>query len=190
MLLRAATYPVMPWKNGGGTTREVAVFPHGASMEDFDWRISMATVAQDGAFSCLPDIERTLFLLEGAGMVLKFDEHSPVELRPVDVIEHFAADTKVFARLLDGPITDLNIMTRRSRMTHQAVKHRIVGNSHITHRRGSTLALVFLDDGLQLVQNNTTVALQALDCFLLEADSAGVTLQSNGLMIQIEFELK
>ncbi|TIV74879.1 MAG: HutD family protein, partial [Mesorhizobium sp.] len=29
-ILRAADYRVMPWKNGGGTTTEIAVSPDGA----------------------------------------------------------------------------------------------------------------------------------------------------------------
>ena len=43
-----------PWKNGGGTTAEVAVHPPGAGFEDFDWRISMADVAADGPVLDLP----------------------------------------------------------------------------------------------------------------------------------------
>ena len=51
-ILRAADYRRMPWKNGSGETVEVAVFPPGASIDDFDWRISIATVAaENGAFS-------------------------------------------------------------------------------------------------------------------------------------------
>ena len=33
-----------PWKNGGGTTREVAVSPEGAGLDDFAWRISLAAL--------------------------------------------------------------------------------------------------------------------------------------------------
>ena len=59
-ILRAPDYRVMPWKNGGGTTTEVAVSPEGAGLDHFDWRISMARVEQDGPFSTFPGIDRTL----------------------------------------------------------------------------------------------------------------------------------
>ncbi|MBM7325185.1 HutD family protein, partial [Agrobacterium sp. S2] len=49
----------MPWKNGGGVTTEIIVHPAKASMADFDWRISMANVAQDGPFSIFPGVDRT-----------------------------------------------------------------------------------------------------------------------------------
>ena len=55
----------VPWKNGGGTTCEIAASPAGAGMEAFDWRLSMADVAADGPFSNFSDIDRTLVLIEG-----------------------------------------------------------------------------------------------------------------------------
>ena len=60
----------MPWKNGGGTTAEIAAFPDGAGFNAFDWRISLAEVASDGPFSAFPGIDRTLMLVEGARLAL------------------------------------------------------------------------------------------------------------------------
>ncbi len=67
-ILRAADHKRMPWKNGGGETVEIAVAPQDAALGDFDWRISMATVAADGPFSIFPGIDRTLSILSGSGM--------------------------------------------------------------------------------------------------------------------------
>ena len=50
-LLSAARRAAVPWKNGGGVTREVAAHPAGASLEDFDWRVSTAEVRAAGPFS-------------------------------------------------------------------------------------------------------------------------------------------
>ena len=58
-VLRAADYPRMPWKNGGGETAEILVEPAGAPLDSFDWRLSMARVAADGPFSLFPGVERT-----------------------------------------------------------------------------------------------------------------------------------
>jgi len=44
-LLKAADRAAIPWKNGGGVTRDVIVSPAGATLENFDWRISIAEIA-------------------------------------------------------------------------------------------------------------------------------------------------
>jgi environmental stress-induced protein Ves len=109
----------MPWKNGGGVTTEIAIFPAGAGLEDFEWRLSMATVASDGPFSLFAGVDRTLAVLEGEGIVLS------VEGRPEESIKRgsspvsFAADRPTSARLIAGPVTDLNAMTRRGVWTHR-----------------------------------------------------------------------
>lgn len=113
-ILKAARYRTMPWKNGGGSTTEVAVSPEGAGLDTFDWRISMAVVAADGPFSAFPDIDRTLSILDGAGLVLH-GLGDPVRLLPGTAPFAFPADAAVSAALLAGPITDLNVMTRRGR---------------------------------------------------------------------------
>ncbi len=63
----------MPWKNGGGETVEIAVFPEGAGFKDFGWRISLASVASDGPFSAFPGIDRTLTVIDGVGIDLVVD---------------------------------------------------------------------------------------------------------------------
>ena len=70
--LAAAGYRRMPWKNGQGVTREIAREP--AEGEDFLWRLSIAEVAASGDFSLFPGYDRTITLIEGAGMRLVFEE--------------------------------------------------------------------------------------------------------------------
>jgi environmental stress-induced protein Ves len=60
--------PVSRWRNGGGETREIISWPPGQA--DFDWRASIATVAQDGPFSAFPGIDRSITLLSGEGVQL------------------------------------------------------------------------------------------------------------------------
>jgi environmental stress-induced protein Ves len=102
---------LMPWKNGGGTTLELAADPPGATLETgFRWRLSSAVVAASGPFSAFPGLERWLLLLEGAGMDLDFGHRGrmalPEPLRPL----RFSGDWPAVATLLDGPCTDLNLM--------------------------------------------------------------------------------
>ena len=69
--LALSSLPATPWKNGGGTTREIAAFPPGAGLDDFGWRLSVAEVERDGPFSVFSGVDRTIVLLDGAGMRLR-----------------------------------------------------------------------------------------------------------------------
>src|SRR5688572_25695921 len=81
-IVRAADCRVMPWKNGGGTTTEIAVHPESAGLGDFLWRVSMARVESDGPFSAFPGIDRTLTILNGAGILLTVDGRDAIALTP------------------------------------------------------------------------------------------------------------
>ncbi len=78
----------MPWKNGGGTTLELAVAPPGATLDSgFAWRLSSAEVAASGPFSAFPGLERTLLLLAGDGFRLDFGARGTVILdRPLEPV--------------------------------------------------------------------------------------------------------
>ena len=102
----------MPWKNGGGTTLEVAIHPPGAASAGFQWRVSIAEIEKDGPFSTFPGIDRTLVVLAGSGMRLTGLRDEPVDLRLYDLVA-FAGEAEVESRLRDGPTRDLNVMTRR-----------------------------------------------------------------------------
>src|SRR5882757_2914352 len=117
-ILRAADYRVMPWKNGGGTTTEITISPDGAGLDDFDWRISMARVEGGGPFSSFAGVDRTLAVLEGEGIVLDIAGWPPVEVTGASAPLAFSADVPTTATLISGPITDLNVMTRRGRVMH------------------------------------------------------------------------
>lgn len=106
----------MPWKNGGGTTREIAAWPPGAGLDAFDWRLSIADIAADGPFSAFPGIDRQIVLLDGGGVRLHARDGS-FDHRLVAVGEPFAfaGEATVDATLLGGPTRDFNVMTRRGR---------------------------------------------------------------------------
>src|ERR1700689_272768 len=79
-IIRARDCRTTPWKNGGGSTTEVAVAPAGASLDNFDWRVSLARVASDGPFSEFPGIDRSLAVVKGEGLVLSIGQHAPLTL--------------------------------------------------------------------------------------------------------------
>ena len=109
----------MPWRNGGGRTTEIAVGPPGADLDTFDWRISWAEVAADGPFSLFSGVERTLVLWTGAGLRLRPPDGPSLAILPGGAPARFAADVEHTATLIDGAITDLNVMTRRARASHE-----------------------------------------------------------------------
>ncbi|WP_165185660.1 HutD/Ves family protein [Caulobacter soli] len=110
-ILRAADRVATPWKNGGGVTREVAAWPPGAGMDDFDWRVSLADVAADGPFSAFPDVDRVLTVIDGEGLVLELEGQET--LLQTGAPFAFPGEARVIARLTAGPIRDLNVMVRR-----------------------------------------------------------------------------
>jgi uncharacterized protein len=106
--------PPVSWKNGGGTTREIACSPLTASFADFDWRVSVADVRADGAFSIFENVDRTIVLLEGAGMKLIGARGETIHgLTQRFAPFAFAGETPISAQLLNGPSRDFNVMTRR-----------------------------------------------------------------------------
>ncbi|MBF7955770.1 HutD family protein [Rahnella victoriana] len=106
------TLPVSPWRNGGGETREIISFPPGKS--EFDWRASIATIAQDGPFSAFPGIDRSITLLSGEGVYLQANPDVNHRLDTTGEPFAFSGDIAFSARLLGGVTTDFNIMTRRA----------------------------------------------------------------------------
>lgn len=125
-VLKAQAHRRMPWKNGGGVTVEIAIHPEGASVDDFDWRVSMATVASDGPFSIFSGIDRTLSVLEGDGIVLDVEgQETPLTRQSAPL--SFPADARCGARLTGSAITDLNVMTRRGRFTHSVQRLTVSG---------------------------------------------------------------
>ena len=76
-MVRRESLRATPWKNGGGETREIACFSPASQLNEFEWRISTAVVAQDGEFSIFEGIDRRLSLLEEARLTLRFGARSP-----------------------------------------------------------------------------------------------------------------
>jgi environmental stress-induced protein Ves len=112
-LRRAADLTPAPWKNGGGSTREIAAHPPGSSFDDFAWRASIADVTADGPFSRFAGIDRTIVLLSGNGMSLALDETREHRLDQPFAPFAFRGEAAVTAVLTDGANQDSNLMIRR-----------------------------------------------------------------------------
>jgi environmental stress-induced protein Ves len=107
--LTCADYRTMPWANGKGTTVELLRVdgPQGLL-----WRLSMASVVEDGPFSMLPGIDRNLTVVTGPGFRLNGPgvDLTCAPLVPVS----FPGDVAVTALDVTAPSDDFNVMTDRA----------------------------------------------------------------------------
>jgi len=130
----------MRWKNGRGSTTEIARAPADG---EFDWRVSMARVEEDGEFSLFPGYERVILALGGAGMVLRHREPGiEAILGPLEPWS-FSGDWSTTCALRSGAISDFNVITRRGSATAQVDVVRLEGSM----RFDAPLSLLFCADG-------------------------------------------
>lgn len=170
-ILRAADYRRMPWKNGGGETREVLVSPAGAALNEIDWRISLATIATDGPFSTFDGIQRTLCVIRGAGIHLTVDDAAPQLLLENSEPHTFAGESTTSATLVDGTIVDLNVMTRRDTFRHSV--RRLSCNGRLQLAPAASTVIVFCQRGeLLIASNGTTHSLQPEDCAVFDSNTS------------------
>ena len=171
-VIRAGDCKRMPWKNGGGETTEIAVSPEGAGLDGFDWRVSMARIARDGPFSAFPEVDRTLAILDGAGLRLAIAGRAPIELTAASPPLSFPADLPTTASLADGPVLDLNVMTRRGVVEHAVDRLTIAGSRQLTID-GTTALLLCRAGSVEVEIGERAAALGAEETLLVERSAAG-----------------
>lgn len=172
-ILRSSDHKRMPWKNGGGVTTEIAVFPADAGLDDFHWRVSTALVETDGPFSTFPDVDRSLSLLDGAGIILKVQGQVPFGMTRRYEPLNFPADVPTEATLISGPITDLNVMTRRGLYESDVQLVPVSGTMPVT---GEGEVRIFIADGkgLSVKTGRESEKLERGDAVLLEPGDAAL----------------
>jgi environmental stress-induced protein Ves len=139
-VLHATDRIAVPWKNGGGVTREVAIWPPGSDFENFDWRVSVAEVRVAGPFSRFEAIDRTLVILQGRLAVTVAGKE--VELGPDSAPFAFPGDVACSGAPIGGAVTDLNVMTRRGRAS--ARLKRVASGTHSKNEK--TILLMAQED--------------------------------------------
>jgi environmental stress-induced protein Ves len=161
-LLKAADRTAVPWKNGGGVTRDVIVSPAGATMDDFDWRVSIAEIASSGPFSRFPGIDRKLAVLEGS-VALSVEGAAPVVLDPHAAALDFHGESAIQADLVDGPSMDLNVMTRRGRYNSKLIKRT---DTHLS-KQDAKITIIALES-LTIAGTHGAISMTRLDALLIE----------------------
>ena len=109
-LLRPEDFRTTAWKNGGGITHVIA---HAEEDGRTLWRLSIAEVASDGAFSVFEGLTRILTVIDGEGLDLRTPD-GVLPARPLNPVR-FHGECPVDARLAGGPVRDVNVMFDASR---------------------------------------------------------------------------
>jgi len=121
-----ADVPQEPWRNGGGFTRTLAVGKSagavtgmgtgagaGADAGSWRWRVSLATIARDGAFSCFPGVDRLSLLVGGTALDLTEADGRHRLHMGLYQSARYDGNTERVARVTGAPLQCLNVMTRR-----------------------------------------------------------------------------
>ncbi|ACX90247.1 HutD family protein [Pectobacterium parmentieri] len=162
-LLPYTGYAEMRWKNGQGVTREVCRFPAG---EQYDWRISIATIRENGAFSRFPGYLRNISVLEGEGMFLTIDGQRSALIPPFKAMD-FKGDSVVSCEIVGGPLLDFNVIYCRE-TTESRVRWMQAGEWQ--HQQG-TLLMFNAGNALNVTVSGERHTLQQYDSLLINSSA-------------------
>lgn len=148
--LTPADYREMPWANGKGVTVEMLRVDGPSGLL---YRLSRASVVENGDFSIFPGIERNLTVISGPGFDLETDALR-LQARPLIPLA-FAGDIAIRATGVTAPSDDFNVMTARALQYPEVAVHA----APAVLPAGGTLAIFALQAGFV---NETAVGLYDL----------------------------
>ena len=111
----------MPWKNGQGSTLQLAC-SH-TDLNDFDWRISVADVKHDGLFSFFENKLRMISILHGNGLQLKNLDSQQETFLSKNIIYKFSGNAPIQSTLQNGAIRDFNLIYKPERYHAEMTWH-------------------------------------------------------------------
>jgi len=104
--LDPAQYRRTPWKNGGGTTTDIAE-------QDDVWRFGRTPITTPGPFSDYSGFDRVQVLVAGRGLVLE-TPGGEIDVRASFKPVRFPGETPITSRLEAGPVEVVNLIGKRS----------------------------------------------------------------------------
>ena len=111
-IIRVDEVPAVPWRNGGGVTRELLAWP-----DPRNWllRVSVADIGASGPFSAFPGVDRWFAVLSGDGVRLETMGAPAVELTTAQHALHaFRGDPTTHCTALGATTRDFNLMAQRA----------------------------------------------------------------------------
>ncbi|MBV6826498.1 HutD family protein [Pseudomonas sp. PD9R] len=166
-VLRAANYPRMSWKNGAGSTLEIAR-DAGDDLDSFGWRVSIADIGESGGFSTFAGYQRVITVLQGQGMMLLVDGQSTRLLLPLDSFA-FSGECLVYCALFGGPILDFNLIYAPERFS--ARLQWLEGKQRFFSSASTVLIFSVAEQTQVNLGNSTHEVLGRHDCLLHDGNS-------------------
>ena len=188
-IIEQAQYQRMPWKNGLGETLEIQRHDDESGLR---FRISQASVVEDGVFSDFSGLHRTLVLLSGEGMTLEHtDTNTDTQNRHTHVLNNvldiarFSGGDKTHATLKNGKIEDLNIMVRES--DTQAKVEACAAPCSLLLSNSDTLFSGFYASGDSVIEmeNADTVAIKAHSMVIFSQNAKSRLILGHGVLVGI-----
>jgi environmental stress-induced protein Ves len=175
VILRASDRRAVPWKNGGGLTREVAAHPPQSDLGNFDWRVSLAEVRRGGPFSSFPGIDRHMAVISGR-LELSISGRGALSLSSDTAPLSFPGEVAVYAGPHAEPATDLNVMTRRGRFMARLTRCSVAASTQVGLEADTTLLLALAP--LTLCAASVAANLSALDAARFPASAETLIVHS------------
>jgi environmental stress-induced protein Ves len=179
--LPASDYLTMPWKNGTGSTDEICLLPAGATRDKFDIRVSRAAISAPGVFSSFPGVERTITLIEGAGLALEFDDHA-VQLG-IGQPHMFDSGLTPVGVPTAGAVRVVNVMAARDAW-QLAPANVLTEGTALRPGPGGLMVVFALRGSSGLSGSDKTIAIRQGDSALLEAP-ADLTLPEGSAVLAV-----
>lgn len=179
-IVRFASIPATPWKNGLGTTTQLAIHPLDADANTFDWRVSIASLRGSAPFSAYDGVERCLAVLEGEVTLVRTTQ-SDITLTPASPPLTFSGSEPIAGRVT-GAALDLNLMYRSSRWRASLRKIDL----HESVRLAGDVTMVCALGPMQLDVAARRVELERYD--LLRVADVAIVAQSAATAYAIELE--
>ena len=177
LVLRHGNYRAMPWRNGAGTTLEIARWP--ADGAEFSWRLSLASIARSGPFSAYPGYARVVALVEGAGFTLYGSGIAEHRLEYVGALARFPGAAETHCTLLAGPCTDLSLMVREPGSVGVVSRASVREQSGLAPEPGALRAVFCLLGDIEFrLPSGERGALERRDTLLYEEVSGAVVLRA------------
>jgi environmental stress-induced protein Ves len=185
-IIPATDFKQVPWKNGKGVTTELAI-NDGGTLTDFIWRLSIASVVENGVFSNFSGYQRNLVLIEGQGIMLCHDNNHTDKLSKHLDFATFDGGSETVGTLPDQAIKDFNIITKDEQCLTKVST--FIEHTAVTLAQG--LYFVFsLAGDVEVVQTDNQKTLSLTKGDLLQiADEQNIEISGEQLIV-VNLQLK
>ena len=118
------TLTAEPWRNGGGVTRTLATGGGAQGSGDWHWRLSVAEIEREGAYSRFEGVDRWQALIGGEALLLR-GARGTRRLASAGEVFAFTGEEDVHAHLPAGPARMWNLMVRRGAAVGELVRREL-----------------------------------------------------------------